>query len=122
MRLMAEKAGRMGKPLMRDMQRNRPEMWNKVENFRRERIRQNFRSMLTHGVTEGYVRPEVNVDLIVICFLATVEAVVNPTVLLNHSFSAREAIQGVLRIYFHGILTDDASSQLRVIQNGHTNP
>jgi AcrR family transcriptional regulator len=122
MRLLAETAGRMGKPLMRDMQRHKPEIWNRVENFRRERIRQNFRAMLAHGVTEGHVRPELNIDLVVVCFLATIESVINPGVLLSHSFSTREAIQGILRIYFHGILTEDASSQLRVIQDGPTIP
>jgi AcrR family transcriptional regulator len=122
MRLLAEMAGRMGRPLMLDMQRHKPEIWNRVENFRRERIRENFRAMLTHGVAEGYVRPDLNADLIVLCFLATVESVVNPGVLVTHSFSTREAIQGILRIYFHGILTEDASEQLRALQTGHTNP
>jgi AcrR family transcriptional regulator len=122
MRLLAETAGRMGKPLMRDMQRHKPEIWNRVENFRRERIRENFRGMLSHGVAEGYIRPDLNADLIVLCFLATVESVINPGVLVTHSFSTREAIQGVLRIYFHGILTEDAGAKLRVLQAGHTTP
>ena len=122
MRLLAETAGRMGKPLMVDMQRHKPAIWNRVENFRRERIRENFRAMLTNGVAEGYIRPELNADLIILCFLATVESVINPGVLLSHSFSTREAIQGVLRIYFHGILTEDAGARLRALQNGHTKP
>lgn len=119
MRLLAEKAGRMSKPLMLDMQRHKPEIWNRVEVFRRERIRQNFSAMLANGVAEGYVRNDLNIDIVVLSFLATVESVINPGVLLSQSFSTREAIQGVLRIYFHGILTEDASSQLRAIQDGH---
>jgi AcrR family transcriptional regulator len=119
MRLLAEKAGRMSKPLMLDMQRHKPEIWNRVEIFRRKRIRQNFSAMLANGVAEGYVRNDLNIDLVVLSFLATVESVINPGVLLSQSFSTREAIQGVLRIYFHGILTEDASSQLRAIQDGH---
>jgi AcrR family transcriptional regulator len=122
MSMLAEKAGRLSRPLMLDMQRHKPEIWNRVETFRRERIRQNFRAILIDGVNEGHIRPDLNVDLIVVSFLATVESVVNPGVLLHHSFSTREAIQGVLRIYFHGILTGDASTKLRLIQDHHANP
>jgi hypothetical protein len=65
---------------------------------------------------EGYVRADVNPRVFIIAYLSTVEGVVEPRVLSEESFSASEALHSILAIFFHGILTEEASVRLEQLQ------
>jgi len=117
MTFLGQEVGRLGKPLQADLQRHAPDVWKRIENFRRERITQNFSLLLEQGMEEGFVRKDVNKKIALLSFLGAVENIIRPSVLVNESFSAREALQGIMAIFFHGILTEEAESKLNDIQD-----
>jgi len=117
MTFLGQEVGRLGKPLQADLQRHAPEVWKRIENFRHERITQNFSPLLDQGMEEGFVRKDVNKKIALLSFLGAVENIVRPSVLVNESFSAREALEGIMAIFFHGILTEEAESKLNDIQD-----
>jgi AcrR family transcriptional regulator len=117
MTFLGQEVGRLGKPLQADLQRHAPEVWKRIENFRHERITQNFSLLLEQGMEEGFVRKDVNKKIALLSFLGAVENIIRPSVLVNESFSAREALEGIMAIFFHGILTEEAESKLNDIQD-----
>jgi AcrR family transcriptional regulator len=117
MTFLGQEVGRLGKPLQADLQRHAPEVWKRIENFRHERITQNFSLLLEQGMDEGFVRKDVNKKIALLSFLGAVENIIRPSVLVNESFSAREALEGIMAIFFHGILTEEAESKLNDIQD-----
>jgi AcrR family transcriptional regulator len=117
MTFLGQEIGRLGKPLQADLQRHAPEVWRRIENFRRERITQNFSLLLEQGMDEGFVRKDLNKTIALLSFLGAVENIVRPSVLVNESFSAREALQGITAIVFHGILTEEAERKLHDVQD-----
>ncbi len=93
---------------LEDLRRSRPDLWKRIEEFRRARIEGEFAKVIAEGRRIGVVRNDVNVDLFILIFLAAVQGVVNPETLSRHPFSAEEAYRGVVGVMFEGILADSA--------------
>ena len=94
-----------------DIQRHVPSLWKDMEAFRRTRILETFNKLVEQGVREKMIRPEINTRIFLQAYLAAIERVINPTALAGESFSAREAILGIVNMFFRGVMTGDAGRQ-----------
>lgn len=108
--------GRLARPFMQDLQRHAPHYWQRIQEFRRKRIGANVAALFEQGTKGGYIRKDINPRVLLMAFLGTVESVVNPTVLANESFSSDDAMRSILKIFFHGLLTEEASRELLALQ------
>ena len=48
--------------------------------------------------------------------VSSIQTVINPQVLTQYSFSAQEAVQGIMKILFEGALTDEARKEFHVFE------
>jgi len=112
----------LNRPIMRDFRRHTPAIWQRIEKFRRERLSNEFRSLICRGMEEGYVRGDIDIDLFLRTFIGAVEAVVNPGFLADAPYSASEVIRSIKTIFFQGILTDSAAAALARLQSGEPRP
>lgn len=108
---------RLSRPMMRDLQRHSPGIWDRVQQFRRERISNDFKGLLLRGVAEGSVRSDVDIDLFLLAFTGAVEAVVNPRVLSEHPLPVREIVRSIMTVFLRGILTFSAGEEFALIQS-----
>jgi len=115
MMFMGKNVGRIFTPFLRDVQRHAPHLWQRVHEFRRERMTRHFMGFIQEGIGSGFIRQDVNPRILLLAFLATIENILVPSVLVNESFSADEALRNILRMLFHGILTVEAGEQLRAL-------
>jgi AcrR family transcriptional regulator len=99
---------RMSPAFLRDMQRIAPVHWDRIEAFRRERILENFARLIRQGIDEGAVRRDLNVRIFQLAHLGAIERILRPSVLAEESFSAKEALEEIMRTFFIGIMTDEA--------------
>jgi AcrR family transcriptional regulator len=120
MRFMASVGGKIGHRFLQDLQRQSPELWDRIQRFRRERITQNFSKLLNQGLHEGHIRQAINTQIFLQSYLAAVDAVINPAVLMHQPFSAQEAMRGLLEIFFRGVLTSEATRKLARFQDQQT--
>lgn len=104
--------GRVGLPMLQDLQRHLPHLWKRIEDFRGRRISDVFLRLVEQGIEEGSVRPDLPKRIFLLSYLAAVQQIVQPSVLANESFSAREAIGGILELLFKGALTDRGRKEL----------
>lgn len=102
--------------MMADCHRYLPDLWEAVQKFRRERITSNVRGLILDGIHGGYIREDLSVDVFLAAFIAGVEAVMTPAFLSNHPVDSRQALRSFMMIFFQGILTDPARTQLSKIQ------
>ena len=116
MTFLAHLGSRVGKPFLNDLQRQMPHQWKRIQEFRRDRILQTFSNLLAQGMREGYIRKGINKEVFLQSYLAAVEAIVTPSVLMHQSYSAGEAIQNLLEIFFRGVLTEGATEELARFQ------
>ena len=105
--------GKMSKQFVADIQRFAPALWEEVETFRREHVLSKLKEMFLQAKQEKIFREDLNVDLFYLVFIHSVEGIVNPRVLSAHSFSAKEAFAGILKLLFEGALTNDGREKFR---------
>ncbi len=105
-----------GLPMLNDLQRHAPHLWKRVEQFRLQRIPDIFSRLLKQGIQEGHVRPDLHQRIFLLSYMAAVQLIMQPSVLANESFSAREAISGIMELFFKGALTDRGRKQLEKVQ------
>jgi len=104
---------RISKQFREDVRRFRPDLWKRIEEFRRERLFDTATRLIDEGIRVGVFREDVNKEILVIIYVSAVQAVLDPEVLSEHSFSAKEAFDEILRVVFDGTLTDDARREYR---------
>lgn len=105
---MGQMLSQIGKPFQDDIRRLKPELWKRVDQFRREKIFANFTRLFAEGAQLGALRSNVNTEILVRMYANSIQGIINPDVLSHSSFSGEEAFRNILSILFEGILSDTA--------------
>ncbi len=116
---MGRMLSRLSEHFRDDIRRCRPDIWRRVEEFRRKVILASFSRMIEEGVQRGLVRKDVHKDVIVLIYLSALQGIITPTVLAQSSFSIDEAFSSIMRVYLDGILTDEARAELHRTLTAH---
>jgi AcrR family transcriptional regulator len=98
----------MSKQFLFDLQRFTPLLWKEIDDFRRQRILTSVRKMFVQAQQEGVFRNDLDIELFILVFTSSVQGIVNPQTLSQHSFSAAEALRGIFAIIFEGAMTEEA--------------
>ena len=106
----------MSKQFLFDLQRFAPGLWKEIDEFRRERILTNVRKIFVQAQHEGVFRKDLDIELFILVFVSSVQGIVNPQTLSQHSFSAGEALRGIFRIIFEGAMTEEARKNSRLFE------
>jgi AcrR family transcriptional regulator len=96
-----------------DLQRSAPTIWKELDKFRKEHIISRLVAMVAQAKSENILRPEVHEDVVIQMLINSIQGIVNPEVLITHSFSAEEATRSIVTVIFQGALTDSARKELR---------
>lgn len=104
--LVGSRLSQLGPLFVRDIQKSAPTVWKEIEEFRRDKIIINFKTMLAAGHKQGLFRGDIDTDLLMKMFLKLVEEFVNPAEILRSGRSPVETFESVIKVFFQGILTD----------------
>lgn len=102
--IFAELSIKLNQNLLFDLQTHRPDLWDKIEEFRGNLIRNIWENIIAQGKDEGYIIDKPN-DIIITIVYAAIRSVINPTFLLNHNYSINNAFTITFDIVIKGILT-----------------
>jgi len=114
--LIGHQISSMSKQFLFDLQRFAPQLWKEIDDFRRERILTTVRKMFIQAQEEGVFRKDIDIELFILVFVGSVQSIVNPQTLSQHSFSAEEAFRGIFRIIFEGAMTEEARKNSRIFE------
>jgi AcrR family transcriptional regulator len=96
----------LGTLFIRDIQRSAPAVWEEIEEFRRDKIITNFKTILAAGHRQGLFRGDIDLDFLLQMFLRLVEEFINPAQILRSGRSPAATFESVIKVFFQGILTD----------------
>jgi AcrR family transcriptional regulator len=102
--IFAELSIKLNQKLLFDVQTHRPDLWEKIENFREKLIRRIWEDIINQGKKEKYIIDKPN-DIIITIIYSAIRSVINPAFLLNHNYSTKEAFKITFDIIIMGILT-----------------
>ncbi|MEE9430696.1 MAG: TetR/AcrR family transcriptional regulator [Melioribacteraceae bacterium] len=91
--------------MLYDLQTHRPDLWKKLDDFRANVIEEVWSDIIETGKSEKCIVDKPN-DIIITIILSSIRSVINPTFLINHSYSIKEAFNITFEIIIFGILTE----------------
>jgi len=106
---------KMSPAMIQDMQRNVPEVWKKVQDFRHERLMTDFLSLIQEGVRKNVLRSDVDEKMIVYIWASAIETLLTPKALAQMPFSPGYVFDAITKVIFEGILTDE--SRINYVHN-----
>ncbi len=86
-----------------DIRKNNPEAWQIINNLEEKLINNELRKLLQEGKSEGAVRQDIDLDLIVLMILNTIKSIAIPEVVSQLSYSTEEVIDMLAKIFINGI-------------------
>jgi AcrR family transcriptional regulator len=109
--VLATNTSRLTPAFGRDIKRRLPDFWNRIEDFRRQRISDVFNILIAQGITEGTMRPDMNKRVFLMCVLASIDRIMQPDIIAHESFSVGDAVKEIMSIFFAGALTPQGRIQ-----------
>ncbi len=97
--------GEIQPAMVRDLERETPDLFAIVEERRRKLIERHFGKALGTGRTAGLLRKGVSPRLVLEILLASVTAVVNPPKLEQLGLTPQAAVTGILGVILEGALS-----------------
>lgn len=94
-----------------DLQRSMPDLWKEVDEFRSQRILEDFSAMIREGVEIGVFRSDINVDVLVLMYSNAMQSIINPETLAKLPLNASQAYDAVVDIIFGGVFTPGAKEK-----------
>ncbi len=98
-------------PLLEDLHKNIPEVWQEIHDFRKANAVKRFTVFINEGVENGVFRKDIDRQLIVLFYLHAIQGLINPETLSQLPYSANQVFDAVIRIIFEGILTEEGRQE-----------
>jgi AcrR family transcriptional regulator len=104
---------KLSRPLIEDIRQNAPPLWEKISDFRKKNIYENFGSLIREGRQKGMFRADIDEHLLLLIYMNIVENIVNPEILSQLPLTATQAYEAVVKVVFEGILSEEARIQFK---------
>jgi AcrR family transcriptional regulator len=101
---------------LKDLQLHMPELWQKIDNFRNDKIYSGLSQLLKQGRKEKYIE-NYPTEIIIACFSSTIRATIDPDFILNNKFSIEEAFIYTFEMLLNGILTRAGREKYQKVKN-----
>ncbi|MCF7808574.1 MAG: TetR/AcrR family transcriptional regulator [Candidatus Marinimicrobia bacterium] len=82
-----------------------PSIWREIEQFRLAR-REDFLTIFKEAQDRGYVRQEIDLELVSIIFMQIINEVFQPEFFLKHDISVKETLLTYREFFLRGIVTE----------------
>jgi AcrR family transcriptional regulator len=86
-----------------DIRKNNPEAWQLISNLREKMFNSQLREILNRAKKENNIRDDIDIEIIVILILNTIQSVVNPETISRLSYSTDEVIDILSKFIISGI-------------------
>lgn len=107
-------------PLMEDIQKYNPEIWQEILEFRRVHSQKKFSFLINEGIEKGIFRKDINDGLIILTYISAIQGIITPEVLAQIPFSTNQVFDALGKIIFEGILTEEGRLKyLSVLPEGN---
>ncbi len=108
-------------PLLEDLHKNIPEVWQEIHDFRKANAVKKFTVFINEGVEKGVFRKDIDRQLIILFYLHAMQGMINPETLSQLPYSANQVFDAIIRIIFEGILTEGGRDEYLSYNNEEIN-
>ena len=98
---------RLNGPMVNDLQKNYPDVWDELMEHRRQHTLKEFGGLIQEGIKEGIFRKDIDQQLIVLIYVNSMHQMLNPETLATIPFTAPQVFDAVITMIFEGIMTEE---------------
>jgi AcrR family transcriptional regulator len=98
----------LGESFIKDVFYRQPEIWERIDKFRREHVFDIISRLLAEGVREGFIRDDIDGRLVPLLFTSTISSVMTPAQIVKLPVPPAELFDAFVRVLFGGVLTEKA--------------
>jgi hypothetical protein len=98
-------------PFVRDIRREAPDLFNVVENRRRDVIQRHFGRVFLVGRRAGLLRQDIPPKLAIEILLGAVQAIMNPPKMEELDLTPKSGFSAIIRVVLEGLMTEKARSR-----------
>lgn len=115
--MIAEFGSKISKDAMRDINKHRPDLIQKLMAFRAERVK-SLASVIRDGQERGEIRKDIDPELTIEVFLAAVNTIMIPSYLINSPHSFDSAFKNIFSVFLTGIREIKSEKEPEIPQTG----
>lgn len=108
---MARQLEEIQPPFVRDMRREAPEMFRRVEALRRQHIQRHFGKLFNEGRRSGLIRKDIPASVIIEVLLAAMQGIMNPQKVEELGLTPKSAFMAIIRVVLEGAVIDQGGKQ-----------
>ena len=98
-------------PFVRDIRREAPDLFNVVENRRRDVIQRHFGKVFLEGRRAGLIRQDIPPKLAIEILLGAVQAIMNPPKMEELGLTPKSGFSAIIRVVLEGLTTEKARAR-----------
>jgi DNA-binding phage protein len=118
---LSQQSSRIRGPLMDDMRKCIPEIWNEIHDFKRIKSLEKAKELFELGVKNRAFRSDIGQDIVILMFTFATEGILNPEVLSQIPFSGAQAMETIFKIIFEGIFSEEGRAKYISIDSVESN-
>ncbi len=98
-------AGKISPAILRDLQRQSPDLFQKIDALRQKMIPYVFGRLLREGQAANLVQPDIDIAFATEFWLQAIRGLLHPDSLERTGFTPRQILDRAIPIFFNGLLT-----------------
>jgi AcrR family transcriptional regulator len=98
-------APKLSKKLFEDIRKYEPKIWKNIDHFRMSKFKKYFPPVIIEGIKNKDLRSDINPEIVLLMYTASIQGIINPEILSQSSFSTKEAAKQIITTLFYGITT-----------------
>lgn len=118
MNYIARQSSKLRGPLPQDLQKNFPEIWISIDEYRKKEAFTKFSELINEGVRKGAFRSDIDQQIIVLMYVNAISGVLTPEILAQLPFTGDQVFETIIKIMFEGIFTDEGREKYISYQKG----
>jgi len=111
MNYIAKQSSKLRGVLPEDLQKNLPDIWNGINEYRKQEAFTKFRELIEEGVRKGAFREDIDMQIIVLMYVNAISELVSPDALSQLPYTGDQVFETIIKIMFEGIFTDEGRSK-----------
>lgn len=100
-----EATARLTPALLRDLERNAPVVYERIDAVRRRNIPYFFGRLIREGIKEGYIRSDVDPDFVCEFWLHAIRGLMSPEVMEKYNLTPGQTVARGISLFMSGLLT-----------------
>jgi AcrR family transcriptional regulator len=98
-------SGKFHNPLMVEMKKNYPDIYNEVKEFRRKNSHEKLLRLIDEGISQGILRNDVNLHVAAMMYVNAIHNLLGPEAVDKLDISPEVVFKEIIKILFEGIFT-----------------